>query len=339
MISRGICRLERAAWRALPALAAVAVICWVVEAPWATAQTALAAQAGDVAQDARAAALAQFPPGVALPEGQWGAYIGVAKCTSCHEAQGKGYREGPHAMAWDPRTPAAAEGCETCHGPGQSHEADVGAKGRQRNFLKMTPRDVNEFCLTCHNREEHAQWNAGMHDARNLSCISCHSNHSSKSATKLLKQVTVTSTCAQCHREKAAKLLGSAHMPVREGKMECTTCHNQHGSTNVRMLRVGDTINEACTSCHAEKRGPFLWEHPPVRESCATCHDPHGSTNDRLLVAKVPYLCQRCHVAVQHPSSVYDTRSTSVRFIGRGCVNCHSQIHGSNHPSGFRLHR
>jgi hypothetical protein len=23
----------------------------------------------------------------------------------------------------------------------------------------------------------------------------------------------------------------------------------------------------------------------------------------------------------------------------RGCVNCHAQIHGSNHPSGSRFHR
>jgi DmsE family decaheme c-type cytochrome len=337
MISRGICHLVWASRRTTLAWVAVGAVA-IGGAAWATAQTSLAAQAVGAAQDSQPSP-SQFPPGVALPESQWGANIGVAKCTSCHEAQGKGYREGPHSTAWDPRTPAASQGCETCHGPGQAHEADVGAKGRMRSFLKMTPRDVNRFCLTCHNREEHAQWNAGMHDARNLSCLNCHSNHSSKSAVKLLKRETVTATCAQCHREKAAKLLGSAHMPVREGKMECTTCHNQHGSTNVRMLRTGNTINELCSSCHAEKRGPFLWEHPPVRENCATCHDPHGSTNDRLLVAKVPYLCQRCHIATQHPAAIYDTRSTSVRFIGRGCVNCHAQIHGSNHPSGYRFHR
>lgn len=285
----------------------------------------------------------QAAPAGALPESQWGAYVGEAKCASCHAPQAKAYKAGLHSTAWDVRTPAAAKGCESCHGAGESHVADVGAKGRMRNFNTMRPRDVNEFCLTCHNREEHAQWDSGMHDARNLSCISCHSNHASKSEAKLLKKDTITATCAQCHREKAAKLQGSSHMPVREGKMECTTCHNQHGSTNVRMLRVGNTVNELCTSCHTEKRGPFLWEHPPVREGCITCHDPHGSGNDRMLVAKVPYLCQRCHVATQHPATMYDnsriTPAPSVRIIGRGCVNCHSQIHGSNHPSGFRFHR
>lgn len=284
----------------------------------------------------------QAAPAGALPESQRGAYVGEAKCASCHAPQAKGYHAGPHSVASDPRTPAAAKGCESCHGPGESHVADVGAKGRLRSFKAMAPRDVSEFCLTCHNREEHAQWDASMHEARNVSCINCHSNHTPKSPAMLLKQETITATCAQCHRDKAAKLMRSRHMPVGEGKMECTTCHNQHGSANVRMLRVGNSVNELCATCHAEKRGPFLWEHPPVRENCATCHDPHGSSNDRMLVVRPPMLCQRCHVARNHPSSVYDGGQLATgnnRLINRSCVNCHSQVHGSNHPSGFRLHR
>jgi predicted CXXCH cytochrome family protein len=82
----------------------------------------------------------------------------------------------------------------------------------------------------------------------------------------------------------------------------------------------------------------MLWEHTPVRESCATCHDPHGSSNDRMLNVRMPMLCQRCHVATRHPASVYDnaaiTTAKSNRMFGRSCVNCHSNVHGSNHPSG-----
>ena len=108
------------------------------------------------------------------------------------------------------------------------------------------------------------------------------------------------------------------HMPVREDKMTCSSCHNVHGSANMKLLKVGTTIDESCTSCHAEKRGPYLWEHAPVAESCATCHDPHGSNNDRMLVAKLPFLCQRCHVTSRHPPTVYDgyllrTRRTPTR--------------------------
>jgi DmsE family decaheme c-type cytochrome len=131
-------------------------------------------------------------------------------------------------------------------------------------------------------------------------------------------------------------------MPVREGKMDCVTCHSPHGSNNVRMLKTGNTLNEMCASCHSEKRGPFLWDHAAGRENCATCHDPHGSNNDRMLVAKDPMLCQRCHVSSRHPATIYDgtqVAAASNRAVGRSCVNCHSQIHGTNHPAGDKFLR
>src|SRR5204863_8170987 len=72
------------------------------------------------------------------------------------------------------------------------------------------------------------------------------------------------------------------------------------------------------------------FEHPPGRESCVTCHDPHGSSNERLLVAKVPMLCQRCHIGTRHPSTIYDANQlTSVRLFGRACVQCRSEEHTS----------
>jgi len=56
-----------------------------------------------------------------------------------------------------------------------------------------------------------------------------------------------------------------------------------------------------------------------------------------MLVAKEPMICQRCHVSSRHPATIYDgtqIAAASNRAIGRSCVNCHSQIHGSNHPAG-----
>jgi DmsE family decaheme c-type cytochrome len=279
------------------------------------------------------------PPGV---PGDPQEYAGAATCMSCHEIEGKSYRESPHGREWEPRGPASAQGCESCHGPGARHVEDPGIKGRIRNPLALSPREVADTCTTCHNREEHAQWQGSMHDSRNLSCISCHSVHTPKSEQAHLRAASIAETCSQCHRDKQAKLQRSAHMPVREGKMECTTCHNPHGSANVRLLRAGNSVTEFCASCHAEKRGPFLWEHPPVRESCVTCHDPHGASNDRMLVVRTPMLCQRCHIATRHPSTLYDNTAfvnQSNRVIARGCVNCHSSIHGSNHPAGMMFQR
>jgi DmsE family decaheme c-type cytochrome len=165
----------------------------------------------------------------------------------------------------------------------------------------------------------------------------------------LLARQSISETCAQCHREQRAEFRKRSHMPLPEGKISCADCHNPHGSS-ARALLGADSVNEVCYSCHAEKRGPMLWEHAPVRESCVNCHSPHGSNHDKLLVAARPYLCQQCHnLPVGHNSTFYRDGQTaagalvgggqSPRVIGRTCQNCHSQIHGSNHPAGARFQR
>ena len=279
----------------------------------------------------------QEPPPAAA-----GPYTGTARCVSCHARQSKAYYAQPHGRKWDERTPAADIGCERCHGAGRAHDLDPGKKGLIKMFTRMSPREATKECLSCHYKSQHALTQGSTHDARNVTCVDCHSVHSAKSEHGHLKGETATATCAQCHQDKAAKMQRSGHMPVREGKMDCETCHDPHGSTNVKLLRGGSTLNEACLRCHAEKRGPFLWEHSPVSEKCTSCHDPHGSSNSRMLVTKETMLCQRCHVGTRHPATPYDGAALAAgsnRLINRGCINCHQTIHGSNHPSGQYFQR
>ena len=290
-------------------------------------------------QVAPAATVAEQGPPTAPPTPAPG-YAGQDTCVTCHEGFDTAVNQSKHGFTQDPRTPAAAQGCETCHGPGEAHTQDPTAV-KVNVFTKMASAEVTATCATCHNRGEHAMWDGSSHNARNMTCTTCHSVHTPRSDRAQLKAKTQSAQCATCHRDKVNKLDRSGHMPVREGKMECSTCHNVHGSKNTRLLRAGFTPNESCASCHADKRGPFLWEHAPVRESCVTCHDPHGSSNERMLVAKQPFLCQRCHNHTRHPATIYDKtlQSTSNRIFGRSCVSCHAQIHGSNHPSGNFLVR
>jgi DmsE family decaheme c-type cytochrome len=269
-------------------------------------------------------------------------YVGTETCLACHEDAADHLKNTPHWRVANPRSPAATMGCEACHGPGSRHIEDPSDDTGIRKFSRMAPRDVSGTCLTCHSSASHALWDGSIHDARNLSCITCHSVHDPKSATAQLKAVNEPDLCVSCHRVQVQKVKRQSHMPVAEGQMRCSSCHNPHGSTNVRLLAKGNWVNESCVSCHTEKRGPFLFEHAAGRESCITCHDPHGSSNERMLVAKLPMLCQRCHIGSRHPSTIYDNaavQARSNRIVGRGCVNCHQNIHGSNHPSGQTLTR
>src|SRR6185503_8900949 len=265
----------------------------------AAANAAPPAAAANGAPPPAAAQAAQPAP----PSG----YAGSDTCVTCHSDKGDSLKGTPHARANNPRTPAAGHGCESCHGPGQAH-VDDDAKGHILKLAQASPAEASQTCLACHNRGDHAGWEGSGHERRNLSCITCHSVHSPKSTEKQLVKATQTELCATCHRTQVAKTERAvAHMPVREGKMSCTSCHNPHGSiSNVKALKVGSSVAESCTSCHTEMRGPMLFEHAPVRENCATCHDPHGSSNDRMLAVRMPMLCQRCHIASKHPATLYD---------------------------------
>jgi DmsE family decaheme c-type cytochrome len=301
------------------------------------AATPQASQSPASAAAAVPATAAPTPAGNTPPSTtQAAGYVGDDTCLTCHEDQAKGYHGSPHARALDPRSPAGNKGCESCHGPGQAHVDAGGGPGTMKNPNKMKAAEISELCTSCHSRENHSEWDGSKHDARGLSCATCHSVHQPKGEGPQLKTEKITETCVQCHKKEVNKVHRSSHMPVTEGKMECTTCHNPHGSQNVKMLREGNSINEACSSCHAEKRGPFLFEHAVGRENCVTCHDPHGSNNERMLVAKLPMLCQRCHVHSRHPATIYDATQVtnrSNRVAGRSCVNCHQMVHGSNHPT------
>ena len=147
-------------------------------------------------------------------------------------------------------------------------------------------------------------------------------------------KVTQTDTCFTCHKEQRVQMNRPVHHPVPEGKMACSSCHNVHGGNPKQLVR--DSVTETCFTCHMEKRGPFVHNHPPVQEDCAICHQPHGTTIPSLLKARPPFLCQECHSHSSHPSqaatlpSGRTTSNSLLGTVGRGCLTCHTNIHGSN---------
>lgn len=279
-------------------------------------------------------------------------FVGYDSCADCHGPISRHFQKTSHGRAIDPRTPAATKSCETCHGPGGDHvTAD---EGTENNFIKrfgrggnVRPRLENATCMQCHQRGRQ-MWEGSTHAAKGVTCSDCHSVHMGNPSN--LKFASITQTCAQCHQRIQSDLFRTSHHPVREGKITCSDCHDPHGAIGDKNLKAA-TMNELCWKCHAEKRGPFLWEHGPVSEDCTTCHVPHGSNHGKLLKQRVPWLCQSCHSVSQHPGTLLapggagpseDPEDFGNRLTGTGrtgCVTCHSAIHGSNHPSGKRLTR
>ena len=287
------------------------------------------------------AATAAEPPHPGGPRGESAA--GPQICASCHEEIVTAFERTKHGRT-SKATWEGAAACESCHGPGLEH-AESADPSKIRIVRKLPPAEQSAVCLSCHEFGTHSRWKGSPHDSRGLSCLTCHKiHHEGTPPPALLVKENEFATCGSCHLRRKASLMRSAHMPLREGNMSCGSCHDPHGGPGPAMLRQ-DSVNENCYTCHTEKRSPVLWEHPPVKENCLTCHDPHGSLHPRMQIAKQPRLCQQCHDETRHPTQPYSDASSSpeffpnVRMFDRGCLNCHSQIHGSNHPAGMRFLR
>lgn len=266
---------------------------------------------------------------------------GADNCLRCHDARsehpGTGIFAGVHGHLGVPDGPMAQAQCETCHGPVGNH-ARKPPSGQQREpmitFGAASPVPVakqNSVCLACHSGPQLMGWQASVHAVSDVACTQCHTLHQARDPMKdTLAQVE---RCGSCHAKVKSDMYKRTSHPMRNGAMSCSGCHDAHQSQNPASLTQID-INDTCYQCHAEKRGPLLWEHEPVTENCTLCHNVHGSVNQAMLVKRQPQLCQECHGTGDHANKVSASMAR-----GGACLNCHALVHGSNNPDGKTFRR
>jgi DmsE family decaheme c-type cytochrome len=157
-------------------------------------------------------------------------------------------------------------------------------------------------------------------------------------------KLTQPEVCFTCHKEQRMLFNKPSHHPVLEGKIVCADCHAVHGSSGPKLMNR-DSVANTCFTCHMEKRGPFIRKHEPA-EDCTICHNPHGTTVDNLLKVRAPFLCQQCHEPSSHQGNApglgtVNSNNTQTKGItlARACLNCHTNIHGTNNPSGATSER
>lgn len=286
-----------------------------------------------------------------------------ALCTRCHDESESvpvlSIYQTRHGVKADGRTPT----CQSCHGESEKHlNGDPKQRGRARpdivfnkkTFSPNAAKELNEACIACHQSGLRQHWSGSQHESRDVACSSCHSVHTHQDP--VLKKASQPEVCFACHKNERAQTHRISTHPIAAGKMSCSDCHNPHGSTGPKLL-AKNSVNETCYTCHAEKRGPFLWEHGPVVDDCTNCHTPHGSTNAPLLKARAPWLCQECHsgdhgaqlnsganlqagnVTTINGSLPLANAGARAQTTARACMNCHVLVHGSNHPAGSKFQR
>lgn len=287
-------------------------------------------------------------------------YVGSETCKACHEDQFKDFSHTAHAgleslAGWKDKV----VGCESCHGPGKEH-VEAGDGTHISTFRTKSAKEASETCLACHSgREEHNNFRRGEHWRNDIGCTDCHSAHSSPKgankadsnvfispanaekpgfATERMLKASEPQLCMTCHSETKHQFNQPFHHKVLEGAMRCSDCHNAHGGFETKQARLATGADASCVKCHADKQGPFAYEHAPVKtEGCASCHTPHGSSNPRLLrTSSVAQLCLECHshdhgVGAAEPSGPQHNLNAQYR----DCTACHVKVHGSHSSPVF----
>jgi DmsE family decaheme c-type cytochrome len=301
----------------------------------------------------RLVGLLYFSPLLLIAQpGSTSGYVGGNVCRTCHPDVWSNFYKNPHykSVASGKETPDRS-GCEGCHGPGQAHIDAKGGRATIVAFSELQPKAILDNCLRCHAETmSRANIRRSSHTLNDVVCANCHSIHK-PAVPKFLLAKRQTDLCYGCHSDVRAQFSMPFKHRVNEGFMACSDCHNPHGASapTWRMAsrpRMTDQVlsnEEPCLKCHSEKRGPFIYEHEPVRvEGCETCHYPHGSTNSRLLRRPVVFtLCLECHNGAgnfgrQNAGVLTLTPSHNLadpRY--RNCTTCHVRVHGSNSDALF----
>ena len=283
-------------------------------------------------------AIAAAVPSGAAPQTLPSGYAGSDTCKVCHEDIYNGQAKSPHhRLEVDAKKGWVGRSCEACHGPGQAHTEGPSADNI-RNPAKLAPAAVDQICLTCHLNQPTQVGRLESSHARNqTACTACHQVHSSDQPLVIRKAEATNKLCASCHLSEWAQFQRPFHHKLPEGAMSCVDCHNPHGSIRPAMLQTFAANDPGCIKCHGDKRGPFTFEHAPMRfEGCQACHEPHGSANPRMLTrAEVRFVCLECHanlptvqtkVAGVVPPAFHNLLLPQFQ----NCTVCHQKIHGSH---------
>jgi DmsE family decaheme c-type cytochrome len=265
-----------------------------------------------------------------------GAAADLPKCADCHAEQVKAFASNPHARyPHRDKKPDPSDVCTTCHGDGTKH---IEAGGDASLIQTLKGVSGAQDCLSCHDKlpNGHDSFATGFHaNTAAVNCLSCHSIHKAAPKSENLLANAPGQLCATCHTTQAASFRSKPYVHrLDRGGMSCLDCHDPHARRGepVKMTMQGEL---PCLNCHAEKRGPFVFDHVTGSAGdCLSCHQPHGSNNPNMLLwARVGQLCLSCHSQTggpptlgSQPPSFHDL--TQPRY--RNCTTCHVAVHGSN---------
>jgi len=220
-------------------------------------------------------------------------------CAPCHNVSANGNAL-TDPLAGFPGTPTAElrnVQCESCHGPGATHVADV--KQHPEPSIKVS---LDDGCGECHQDEHHPfveEWMESAHAQSHLSGQAFGLN------------VAADPECAYCHVTQSfiefiatdgeRQIITANPEPIN-----CVACHDPHGNGNEHQVRVIGDEPIVCGQCH--NQGPVMIgdaPHHPQRDLLLGTAGfefpgevfPGAGTHG--TIESNPDLCVTCHVVTR----------------------------------------
>lgn len=233
-------------------------------------------------------------------------------CSDCHAGDARHYEDDPEAFprvvpaALDPMDEARV--CAQCHTnshqqsmmEGNAHtmnEVNCSSchqvHGNHRNAL-LQKKNQTTLCLDCHTSVAGEFARSYRHPVNDgiVTCTECHSTLA-VTATEDLSMHGTNAACFQCHGEFQGPF-PFEHQATVDYSTEgggCITCHEPHGSHNVRMLNqpYEPPHYQLCSQCHSVPRHINNTMHGTTFAGvpCSDCHtDIHGSYVSRNFLSE-----------------------------------------------------
>lgn len=178
--------------------------------------------------------------------------------------------------------------CLTCHAARLQMHTNKKIENENNNFLRGSePNNLVNFCFSCHQKERFKKTNPHQLTNRDV-CFRCHTENLALGLEVSFESSVKTknpSLCLGCHANLSKGHLehvlikkdkvavhnwvldnlqkDGLELPLADGRMHCSTCHNQHpegiigrkeaaiGAGEEHLLRI--PTNHLCAVCHTDK--------------------------------------------------------------------------------------